>query len=47
MIFTKNYLFTSASAAAAVIVGYSVNGRNTWKNKDGKSIKEIEKSEVN
>lgn len=46
MVFTKNYLFTSVSAAAAVIVGYSVNGRNTWKNKDGKSIKEIEKSEV-
>ncbi|WP_299556951.1 GIY-YIG nuclease family protein [Seonamhaeicola sp.] len=46
MVFTKNYLFTSVSAAAAVIVGYSINGRNTWKNKDGKSIKEIEKSEV-
>lgn len=46
MVFTKNYLFTSVSGAAAVIVGYSINGRNTWKNKDGKSIKEIEKSEV-
>ena len=46
MIFAKNHLFTSASGAASVIVGYSANGRSTWKNEDGKSIKEIEKSEV-
>lgn len=44
--FTRNYLFNSVSAAAAVILGYSVNGRNVWKNSDGKSIKEIEKSEL-
>lgn len=46
LIFTRNYLFNSVSAAAAVILGYSVNGRNVWKNSDGKSIKEIEKSEL-
>lgn len=44
--FSRNYLFNSVSAAAAVILGYSVNGRNIWKNRDGKSIKEIEKSEL-
>lgn len=44
--FTQNYLFSSASAAAAVILGYSVNGRNVWKNEAGKSIKEIEKNEL-
>ncbi len=44
--FTRNYLFSSPSAAAAVILGYSVNGRNVWKNDEGKSIKEIEKSEL-
>lgn len=44
--FTRNYLFNSVSAAAAVILGYSVNGRNVWKNNEGKSIKEIEKKEV-
>lgn len=44
--FTRNYLFNSVSAAAAVILGYSVNGRNVWKNSEGKSIKEIEKSEL-
>ena len=46
LIFTRNYLFNSVSAAAAVILGYSVNGRNVWKNSDGKSIKEIEKNEL-
>lgn len=44
--FSKNYLFSSVSGAAAVIVGYSVNGRSTWKNKEGKSIKEIEENEL-
>ena len=46
LLFSRNYLFNSVSAAAAVILGYSVNGRNVWKNKDGKSIKEIENSEL-
>lgn len=44
--FSKNQLFSSVSAAAAVIVGYSINGRDTWKNKNGKSINEIEKSKI-
>ena len=46
LFFSRNFLFSSPSAAAAVILGYSVNGRNVWKNEDGKSIKEIEKSEL-
>lgn len=46
LFFSKNYLFSSVSSAAAVIVGYSVNGRNAWKNKEGKSIKEIEQKEL-
>ncbi|MEC8884459.1 MAG: DUF4357 domain-containing protein, partial [Bacteroidota bacterium] len=40
------HLFSSPSAAAAVILGYSVNGRNVWKNENGKSIKEIEQNEI-
>ncbi|MFL9844499.1 DUF4357 domain-containing protein [Flavobacterium rhizosphaerae] len=40
--FTKNCPFSSPSAAAAVILGYSVNGRNIWRNSEGKSLKEIE-----
>ncbi|EAQ48750.1 MULTISPECIES: GIY-YIG nuclease family protein [Leeuwenhoekiella] len=46
LFFSKKHLFSSPSAAAAVILGYSVNGRNVWKNENGKSIKEIEQSEV-
>ncbi|MDB5222930.1 MAG: hypothetical protein JWN83_1597 [Chitinophagaceae bacterium] len=46
LIFTKNYLFKNPSPAAAVIVGYSINGRNTWRDKNGKSLNEIEKIEV-
>ena len=47
LLFSKNHLFSSPSAAAAVILGYSVNGRSVWKNENGKSIKEIEQSEIN
>lgn len=46
LLFTKNYLFSSASSAAAVIVGYSINGRTAWKNEEGKSLKEIELKEI-
>lgn len=44
--FTKDHLFTSPSAAAAVIVGYSINGRRTWKNINGKTLAEIEIKEI-
>jgi hypothetical protein len=45
-IFAKKYLFASPSAAAAVIVGYSINGRRTWKDKNGRTLSQIEKSEI-
>lgn len=32
----------SPSLAAAIVVGYSINGRNAWKNKKGISLKEME-----
>lgn len=44
--FSKKHLFSSPSAAAAVVLGYSVNGRNVWRNENGKSIKEIEQNEI-
>lgn len=44
--FVKNHLFSSPSAAAAIIVGYSINGRNTWKNAQGKTLKDIEKEKI-
>jgi hypothetical protein len=45
-IFKKNVLFDTASHAAAIIVGYSINGPQTWKDKNGKSLKEIEKDRL-
>ncbi len=41
-IFTQDWAFSSPSLAAAIVVGYSINGRSAWKNKEGKSLKEIE-----
>lgn len=45
--FEEDVLFASPSQAAAVIVGYNINGRATWKDGSGKSLKEIEKQELN
>lgn len=39
---TEDILFSSSSAAADFVVGYSVSGPRTWKTKDGKALKEIE-----
>lgn len=39
---TEDILFSSSSAAADFVLGYSVSGPATWKNSKGKSLKEIE-----
>lgn len=44
--FIQDYLFSSVSAAAAVILGYSVNGRDAWKNSEGQSINQIEEKKL-
>lgn len=41
---TEDILFSSSSAAADFVVGYSVSGPRTWKTKEGKTLKEIEDS---
>lgn len=41
-IFTQDWAFSSPSLAAAIVVGYSINGRSAWKNKEGIPLKEIE-----
>lgn len=41
-VFTKNQLFKSPSQAAAIIVGYAINGRHHWQTQDGLSLKNIE-----
>lgn len=38
----EDLLFSSSSAAADFVLGYSVSGPRTWKTKDGRSLKEIE-----
>lgn len=40
--FTQDWSFGSPSLAAAIVVGYSINGRTAWKNKKGISLKEAE-----
>ena len=42
LLFTKDVEFSSPSAAAAVIHGGHANGLIAWKNKAGKSLKELE-----
>jgi hypothetical protein len=44
--FAKEVLFSSPSAAAAIIVGYSYNGTQGWKNAQGKSLKAIEQETI-
>ncbi|MDQ7089203.1 MAG: GIY-YIG nuclease family protein [Methylococcales bacterium] len=43
-VFTKNQLFKSPSQAAAIIVGYAINGRHHWQTPNGLSLKNIEES---
>ena len=42
LIFNRDEEFSSPSAAAAVVHGGHANGLIAWKNKDGKTLKEIE-----
>ena len=42
LVFTRDEEFSSPSAAAAVVHGGHANGLTGWKNKDGKTLKEIE-----
>jgi len=45
-IFQKNYLFNSATPAAAIIVGYNISGPQTWKDQYGKTLKDIEEQKI-
>lgn len=40
--FTKDYIFTSPSLAASVVMGKNANGLKEWKNNKNKSIKDLE-----
>ncbi|ACS80785.1 GIY-YIG nuclease family protein [Maridesulfovibrio salexigens] len=41
-LFTADYVFTSPSTAAGVILGRSSNGRICWKDEDGKTLKQVQ-----
>lgn len=41
-VFRKEYLFSSPSAAAAIICGQACNGREYWKDDNGRTLKDIE-----
>lgn len=43
---TEDILFSSSSAAADFILGYSVSGPQIWKTKDGRTLKDVENSQT-
>ncbi|MCX5977398.1 MAG: GIY-YIG nuclease family protein [Coprothermobacterota bacterium] len=45
-IFTQDYLFSSPSTAADVVLGLSANGRIVWKTRDGRTLKALQESEA-
>lgn len=42
-IFEEDFLFKTASPAAAIIVGTAINGPNVWKNEQGSTLNDLEK----
>ena len=40
--FTNDYVFTSPSLAASIVMGRNANGKTEWKNHDGDNINDIE-----
>lgn len=45
-VFAQDYVFDSPSAAAAMILGRSSNGRTEWKTADGTTLKTLQEREV-
>ena len=43
--FTEDYIFSSPSTAAVIVMGRNANGLAEWKQKDGKTLKEFESNE--
>jgi hypothetical protein len=46
MCLAQDYLFASPSSAAAVFLGRSANGRVEWKDKTGRTLKEIQEASL-
>lgn len=47
LVFTSDYSFSSASAAAATVIGASANGRILWKLPDGRTYADWEANQDN
>ena len=43
--FSDDYIFSSPSTAAVMVMGRNANGLTKWKTKDGKTLKEFESSD--
>jgi hypothetical protein len=44
--FTQDYAFSSPSTAAAVVLGRSANGRIEWKDRLGRTLKELQEKQT-
>ena len=44
-VFAEDYTFRGPSPAASTVLGYKVNGWETWKNKDRQSLNQLKKRE--
>jgi len=44
--FSQDYVFSSPSTAAAVVLGRSANGRVEWKNSQGQTLKQLQELEA-
>lgn len=42
LVFPEDYIFSSPSAAASIVLGRNANGLTEWKMIDGKTLKEFE-----
>ena len=43
-VFTTDYVFTSPSLAASIVMGRNANGRTEWKQENKMSIKDCEET---
>ncbi|HMZ67020.1 MAG TPA: DUF4357 domain-containing protein, partial [Leptospiraceae bacterium] len=39
---SKDYIFSSPSTAATIVMGRSANGKTEWKLENGKTLQEVE-----
>jgi hypothetical protein len=46
LVLTQDYVFKSPSAAAAVLMGRSANGREEWRSADGKTLKQMQEESL-